>query len=662
MGFHFGAGWLQGGFFGLDVFYVLSGYLITGLLLGEYRRRGRINLGDFWLRRARRLLPALLIMLVAVTLFVHFAVQAGTYPGFRMSAISALFYFSNWWQIASSSNYFVATGPVSPLTHTWSLAVEEQFYLVWPLVVLAVLHFSRSFRTGLRNLLVLSAVGVVASAAEMAALYTPTANTTRLYFGTDTHAQSILIGAVLACSLTAIQMRRGGEGMAPSAGTGRIRALLVAVGLFGFIGTFTLSYAFDGTEAFDYRGGFLVSGLSAAAILLGTVCVPRGPTARVLSLPPLVWLGTISYGAYLWHYPVAIFLDAGRTGCSGFSLLVLRFAVTLGLASASYYLVERPVIYQRFWRSLRAVGPATALVMATVVVVVLGTEIPTGAAPRVVRFNLAASSAAPREVVVLGDSTALTLGAALTATAPAGIKVVNGGLFGCGLAIGTSFSNDPPSPGLPMFGPCNSASPASQQWPALDAKTLTGIGPDDLVLFVAGNWEVQDLLINGRWTNLTDLAFQRYELAQMRKAVVIGTAHGARFVFTTMPALGAGTDFPQSLLPEDSPKRRMIYDRLVREVSAEFPGRATVIDYGLILSPHGAYSEFIDGVQVRTSDGVHTPAYTSGPSFANNSSPQVAQTFYNWLSPRIWPEIVAAGDRLKVANRPTGSSARIRPT
>src|SRR5664279_4240680 len=117
MGYHFGLGWLSGGFLSLDIFYVLSGYLITGLLLGEYRRRGRIQLSAFWLRRARRLLPALLIVLVAVTLMVRFAEPAGLYPDFRMGALSALFYFSNWFQIAASGNYFVATGPVSPLTH-----------------------------------------------------------------------------------------------------------------------------------------------------------------------------------------------------------------------------------------------------------------------------------------------------------------------------------------------------------------------------------------------------------------------------------------------------------------------------------------------------------------------------------------------------------------
>jgi hypothetical protein len=365
--------------------------------------------------------------------------------------------------------------------------------------------------------------------------------------------------------------------------------------------------------------------------------VPEGPIAWTLSLKPLVWLGTISYGAYLWHYPVFIYLDQPRTGTSGFPLLVIRFGVTFAFAAASYYLVERPVMYGTFWRSLKAIGPATALMVATVVVVVVGTVVPATAAPRVVRFRPPTPMGRPAKVVVLGDSTALTLGAALTATAPAGTTVVNGGLFGCGLAIGTSFASSPPGPGSPMFGPCNAASPASQQWPGMDTKTVAGTGPGDLVVFVAGDWEVQNLLIDGRWTDLTEPSFQRYERAQMRKAVVIGTAHGARFAFTTLPALGAG-----AALAEDSPDRRMIYDRLVRQVVAEFPTRATVIDYASILSPHGVYSEFRDGVQIRTPDGIHTPAYDPANIFANNSTKAVAYAFYDWLAPKIWPKITAA--------------------
>jgi peptidoglycan/LPS O-acetylase OafA/YrhL len=653
MGYHFGVGWLQGGFFSLDIFYVLSGYLITGLLISEYRKRGRIVLSAFWLRRARRLLPALLIVLVAVTLMVRFAEPQGLYPDFRMSALSALFYFSNWWQIAAHGNYFVATGPPSPLTHTWSLAVEEQFYLVWPLVVLPVLHLPRTATRGVRNLLVVSTLGVAASAIEMAVLYNPLGDTTRLYFGSDTHAQSILVGAVLACALTLVQMRRGVEGMAPAAISRRARWSLGLLGVLGLAGTFTLTYTLVGTSSFDYRGGFLCSALSSAAIIIGAVCVPGSPVTRLLSLRILVWIGTVSYGAYLWHYPIYVYLDTGRTGLSGLSLLALRFAATFALAGLSYYLVERPVMFGTFWRSLKAAFPAVALVGLTVVVIVVETVTPATAAVNVKRFGGRSAGTKPPVVVVLGDSTALTLAAALSATEPAGTTVVSGGNFGCGLAIATNASNQPPQLQLPMFPACNQATPADQQWPARDARAVAGTAPGDLVLFVAGAWEVQDLLRNGRWTNIEQPSFQRYELGQMRRAVAIGTSHGAHFAFATMPALAAGAAFHEPPFPEDSPKRRAIYDRLITEVAAEHPGSVSVIDYGHVLSPRGVFTEYLDGVQVRTPDGVHTPAFAPGNGFVGNSSAAVAYAFYDWLSPRIWPLIIASNP----AARPSAPSA-----
>jgi peptidoglycan/LPS O-acetylase OafA/YrhL len=658
MGYHFGVGWLQGGFFSLDIFYVLSGYLITGLLVSEYRKRDGIKLSTFWLRRARRLLPALLIVLVAVTLLVRFAAPSGLYPDFRWSALSALFYFSNWWQIAASSSYFVATAPASPLTHTWSLAVEEQFYLIWPLVVLAVMGLSRNFVRGIRNLLVLSVVGAVASALEMALLYNPRVNTTRLYFGTDTHAQSILVGAVLACSMTMIQMRRGANGMAPAARTAGTRGFLTLVGLAGLAGTLVLTYTLEGTSPIAYRGGFMLSALSAAAIITGAVCVPAGPLARFLSLRPLVQVGTISYGAYLWHYPVYVFLDPERTHLNGIGLLAFRFACTLGLAAASFYLVERPVMYGTFWRSVKAIGPALALTAVTVVVIVAGTVVPATAAVRVHPFLRRPSTSNPPVVVVLGDSTALTLAAALQATAPTGTTVVSGGQFGCGLAIGTNASNKPPQLQLGMFPACNSATPASHQWPALDAHAVTGTSRGDVVLFVAGTWETQDLLIDGRWTNIEMPSFQHDEMVQMRRAVAIGTAHGAHFDFTTMPAMAAGAAFHEPPFPEDSPVRRSIYNRLVRTVARQFPGQVSVIDYGAILSPQGVFTEYLDGVQVRTPDGVHTPAYAPGNPFVGNSSASVAYPFYDWVAPRIWPLIDASSAGAKSSSAsPPGRSA-----
>ncbi len=646
MGDHFGVGWLQGGLFSLDIFYVLSGFLITGLLLSGFRRNGRVKLVGFWAGRARRLLPALVIMLIVVSLWVRFFVPTGTYPDFRLSALSALFYFSNWWQIANSTNYFVVTGAVSPLTHTWSLAVEEQFYLMWPLVVLVVMKLGRTFARGVRVLLVISVVGAVASAAEMALLYSPTANTTRLYFGTDTHVQSIFVGTAMACIFATIQLRRGTTGIAPLATSAAARYVLVGLGIIGFAVIITMTGTLTGLSAVDYRGGFLIASLSAAAIILGAICVPDSPIDRVLSLRPFVWLGTISYGAYLWHFPIYVFLTPTRVGASGLLLLVLRFACTIVVAATSFYLVERPIMHRTFWRSLKAVVPAGAMMVATIGVILVATEASTAAAPAVARFgdsdqtHTSAHVTNPPEVVVLGDSTALTLGFALTATAPTDTKIVNGGLFGCGLAMATYSSDDPPTANLPMFPACNPSTPISQQWPAQDAMNVANTGPGDVVLFVAGDWETHDLLVNGEWTNILATSFQRYELSQLHKLVSITTAHGAHLDLFTMPAEDGALQTGVKSIDSDSPKRRAIYNNLLSKVAAEFPGKVSIVDYGHILSPKGVFTEYLNGVQIRTIDGVHTPAYAPGNVYAGNSTQAVAQAFYNWVSPRLWPLIV----------------------
>ena len=646
MGYHFGVGWLQGGFFGLDIFYVLSGFLITGLLLAEFRRSRRIVLSAFWLRRARRLLPALLIVLVAVSLCVRFIAQPGTYPDFRISALSALFFFSNWWQIASTSSYFVVTGAVSPLTHTWSLAVEEQFYIVWPLLVLAVMKLGRTFARGLRVLLVVSSVGAVASALEMVVLDSPTVNATRLYFGTDTHAQSILVGAAMACALTMIQLRRGTGGIAPRATSTVVRCLLVGLGVAGFAVIVVMTCTLTGTSAIDYQGGFTVSALASAVVILGAICVPDGPIAWVLSVRPLAWLGTISYGAYLWHFPVYVFVNPARAGISGLPLVALRFACTVVLAAASFYLVERPVMYGTFWRSLKAILPAGALTLATVGVIFVATDVAATAAPTVTQFGGSGQAQGsgtdtdPPKVVVLGDSTSLTLGYALAATAPTGTAVVNGGLFGCGLAIGTSSSDHPPTPGLPMFPACNSSAPSRQRWPARDTATVAGTGPGDVVLFVAGEWETHDLLIGGHWTNILAPSFQHYESDQLRTLIEIGTAHGAHLDLFTMPAEDGAMQTGVASIDSDSPTRRAIYNGLLSKAAAEFPGKVSIVDYGRILSPNGVFTEYLNGVQVRTIDGVHTPSYAPGNIYVGNSSQAVAQAFDNWISPKLWPLII----------------------
>src|SRR5580698_6086533 len=260
LGVHGGVYLTAGGFFFLDSFFALSGFLITSLLIVEWRRSGTIKLGAFWARRARRLLPALFFMLIGVAIIFGLFVPAGTYPTLRGDALAALFYFANWHFIFAGSNYFHMTGLTSPLIHTWSLAVEEQFYLVWPLVFLGVCKVWRS----LRALLVVTIAGALLSALEMALLYNPE-DINRLYFGTDTHAQSVLVGASLAVGLAMwAERRRKGDEANWQARTPWARLVLTGIGVSGLAVSIVLCIKVQSDDAFAYRGGFLMAAIATA--------------------------------------------------------------------------------------------------------------------------------------------------------------------------------------------------------------------------------------------------------------------------------------------------------------------------------------------------------------------------------------------------------------
>ena len=632
MGYHFGVGWLGGGFFSLDIFYVLSGYLITGLLLGEWARAARIKLSAFWLRRARRLLPALVVVLVVVTLVVRWTYPVGTYPDLRMADLSALFYFSNWWQIAVSSNYFVATGPVSPLTHTWSLSVEEQFYLVWPLVVVAVLHLGRRVDRGVELLSGLSVAGALASATEMALLYHPGVDTTRLYFGTDTHAQSILVGSVLACTLTLVERHRGHTGMAPVAASLPARVGLTLVGLAGLCGTALLTATQTGTEAFDYRGGFFLSALSAAAIIVGAVCVAGGPLARVLALRPLVWMGTVSYGAYLWHFPVYLELDAARTGRTGLGLLAVRVAATFVLAALSYYLVERPVMEGTFWRSLtrtladrpgprrhrgrrggRHGGPGHGR-RAGVDQGAHPARRAVGAAggPRLLHPPGAVHV---RGRLAVGDHGHRPGGRHRHRW---GVDVINEGQLGCDL-------DD-----LDTISTTNGAAdpPVSQcaHWPSLWSGEIDRTRPE-VVGMLMGRWDILDHVDDGRLVAIGQPAWDRHLGAELDQVVSVLSAHGAKVVFFTMPYIDpANETVDGTLSPYDSPTRVDEWNHLLDEVAARHRGVVTVVDLNRILGPHGTYQTVVDGVTVRWADGIH-----------------ISEQGGEWLQARVLPTVARLG-------------------
>jgi peptidoglycan/LPS O-acetylase OafA/YrhL len=332
MGYHEGARALSGGFLGVDVFFVLSGFLITDLLATQ-----RSALKDFWLRRARRLLPALAVMLVVVTAAATL-IEPDAGAALRPALLAAVTYTSNWYQTLHHVSYFGSFGPPPPLEHLWSLAIEEQFYLIWP----PVLWFLIFRHNGRRTRITLTLLGAVGSAVAMALLYTP-ADPSAVYYGTHTHASALLIGAALAmaCPLATLTSTK-------AAMTRRLDAA-------GIAGLAVLAWAighFSGNDAAVYPAGLIVAAAAAAAVI--AAAASRGAVAAITSLPPLRWVGVRSYAMYLWHWPV-IALTAALAGPSAVSPVawVAETAVTVGLAAASWRFIESPIMRDGFVATCR---------------------------------------------------------------------------------------------------------------------------------------------------------------------------------------------------------------------------------------------------------------------------------------------------------------------
>ncbi len=374
---------LGGGFIGVDVFFVLSGFLIGSLLDAELSTTGRIDLPRFWARRARRLLPALVVVGVAVAIWVHQTGDWETWPLRRDDLLATFGYVANWHFVLADTDYFAATAGASPLLHTWSLAVEEQFYLLWPLLFLAAAWLGgRAFGrrrlrddrgVGVRNgdhggrarLLPVVVAGLVAttSVALLALLFDPAAPS-RAYYGTDTRIHQILVGVLLALIMRpwATDPRQSADGRSLAARLAAMAQVPLAI-LLGV--AFVLA---DPTDPIYYFGGSLAIALVVAALIFAVERAPRAIVARVLSTRVLVALGTISYGLYLWHWPVIVATAPADPSAGTLSLVPLRIVLSIALAAIMFIVIERPireghmpVIRRRSFRSLAAAGIALVL-------------------------------------------------------------------------------------------------------------------------------------------------------------------------------------------------------------------------------------------------------------------------------------------------------------
>lgn len=329
--YHFRSEWAPAGLLGVTMFFVLSGYLITGLLITEWNRTRAIDLKTFWIKRIRRLVPAiifvLLVMTTATALF-----NAALLTKMRDDILSSLFFFNNWWQIAKGTSYFDQIGQPSPLTHFWSLAIEEQFYILWPVLLLIAFRA----KTPKKLLIGLIALLAAASAIEMAVLYVPGGDPTRVYYGTDTRAFSLLLGALLAFRCPVSRLSRTHQlwnlrgWQVDALGAGCLAVIVIMV------------LTVDPQSPFLYRGGFLLVSL-ITCVLMATLVNPHGVMHRIFAWKPLVWLGKRSYGIYLWHYPLLL-LTTPINVASELPLWLgpVQVALILGASELSYRLVEDP--------------------------------------------------------------------------------------------------------------------------------------------------------------------------------------------------------------------------------------------------------------------------------------------------------------------------------
>jgi peptidoglycan/LPS O-acetylase OafA/YrhL len=592
--FHGGVSVLPGGFLGVDAFFVLSGYLITSLLLAEYATRGRISLPAFWGRRARRLLPALLVVLVVVAVVGRYIMPDTEIGLLRADALAALGYVANWRMIYRGSDYFAQNAAPSPLQHTWSLGIEEQFYWIWPLVIWVVARHRRT-------LFALCTVGALGSALLAAVLYRAD-DVNRAYFGTDTRAQALLIG----CALAVVPLPR--------------KRFLGLLAIAGTLATAWLWTHVTGTDAWLYHGGLTVAALAVAAVLAHAVASPTGPTARVLSLAPLVWLGKISYGVYLWHWPLFQFVTADRTGLSGAALLGLRCALVLAIATASYFLVEQPIRRGGWLRGAPRLAPvaavATAVAAVAAIVGVATLPEPTAApapvivVPRHAPAPAAATSAGrappmrrpgrlpgtePR-VTFYGDSVSWTVGTYLPPHP--GIQTTVRAVEGCGIAV---------LPDILEEGTPHTNYWYCPLWPGIWKKYFPGDDPDVSVILL-DRWELMDRRLNGTYQHVGQPDFDAYLLGQLDQAVSIVDSRGARVVLLTAPYTHRAERPDGGLYPEDDPARVDAWNALLRKEAAAHPDIVTILDLNKLVCPNGTFTWTVNGIRVR-SDGLHfTPA------------------------------------------------------
>jgi len=647
--YHVQSGPLRGGFLGVDVFFVLSGFLITRLLLEERGSTGRISLGRFWSRRARRLLPAMAAVVAFACAWSWTAQGAVARRQTGGDAVASLLYVANWHFIRESASYFAPLVEASPLRHLWSLAVEEQWYLVWPLVVVLVLR-----RFGARTLTVVCGVAALASVAWMYHL-AQVADLDRAYYGTDTRAHSLLIGSMLAAASVAwprLEERfRGCTGN--RIGLVSLMVLGAAVAMAG------------AADPAMYRGGFLLVAVASAGLVAWLAFGLPSPVHRAFGSDPAVWLGKRSYGIYLWHWPVVVALTADVVGFGGPALGVLQAVASVGAAALSYWLLEEPVRVRLAPRPglYATAGVMGAAALAAVALLASGVALPTqrpgdvlaivpatatpslGAGttsvppvpagrPRAPEADPAAAPTTAASLATAGrpaGTAAPALAAAASSTvaptstpttAPApppslrvtllgdsqaylaatdtverglapGVELSAWATIGCGLESVPTMKDgqELPYPG----GACDT-------WPDGWRTTVERAQPD-VVVILAGAWEVGDVLVDGTTLTVGTPEHDAWLRGRFDLALQSAGASGAPVAVLDLPCYQALAGDPTRLQSERNDPARVAHVNAVLADAVRAAGQ-TLLPYSSFVCDGGQERAGPDGQPLRY-DGVH---------------------------------------------------------